>query len=702
MNEGDQIQSSLETTLKLGFGASAAFPFRINGENMGVLVLSAGEGNYFEVDEINLMLTVTNNLSSGIVTIKQDLLRQTAEARSSHLAAIVEFSADAIISEDLDGVITSWNRGATSLFGYTAGEIVGRSSSWLTPSDRASEEELIINLVRNNKSLQNFETLRKAKDARIINVSLTVSPIKNASGSIVGLSKVAHDTTQAKKSEGRFRRLVDSNAQGVFFWNITGDIVDANDAFLAIVGYTRKDLESGQLDWVSLTPPEYAELDRLALEELADTGVCKTLEKEFVRKDGMRTPVLLGAAAFDDSPNDGVAFVVDLTERKKLEQQFKQAQKMEAIGNLAGGVAHDFNNILAVIQIQADSLKTCGGLSPDQSESAEDIIAAVERASVLTRQLLLFSSREAFRPKDIDLNESVASTVRMLKRLVGEQIEMQFKTAVEPLLLYADAGMMDQVLLNLVVNARDAMPNGGILVIETSGVEFDEFAASHSVQVRMGSFVCLSVSDSGCGILPENLSRIFEPFFTTKDVGRGTGLGLSTVFGIVQQHQGWIDVYSEVGHGTTFRIHLPRMPKNAKPKSMKDEFDATCGGSETILLVEDDPKLRSAVRTMLCQLGYQVLEAHDGIVALDVWKGHRDRIHLLLTDLVMPGEMTGRQLAQTLIEDRPDLKVAYMSGYSVEVAGKESPLKEGINFITKPFSAAKLAKLLRDCLDSIR
>jgi CheY-like chemotaxis protein len=259
--------------------------------------------------------------------------------------------------------------------------------------------------------------------------------------------------------------------------------------------------------------------------------------------------------------------------------------------------------------------------------------------------------------------------------------------------------MMDQILLNLVVNARDAMPNGGHLVIETSGAEFDEFAASHSAQVRIGSFVCLSVSDSGCGIPPKNLSRIFEPFFTTKDVGKGTGLGLATVFGIVQQHQGWISVYSEVDHGTTFRIYLPRLAKNPRPKRSALNLDTTYGGSETILLVEDDPRLRSSVRTALSQLGYHVLEAQDGITALDVWKNRRDEIRLLLTDLVMPGKITGRQLAQTLIEDNPQLKVTYMSGYSVEVVGKDFPTQEGFNFLTKPFSAAKLAKIVRNCLD---
>jgi signal transduction histidine kinase len=449
-----------------------------------------------------------------------------------------------------------------------------------------------------------------------------------------------------------------------------------------------------------LTPPEYAELNQRALKELAESGVCRAFEKEYIRKDGLRVPVLIGAAVFDDSPDDGAAFVLDLTERKKLEKQFRQAQKMEAIGNLAGGVAHDFNNVLAIIQLQAHCLKMSKSVSAKQSELIDNIILAVERAAGLTRQLLLFGSREALRPTYINLTESISRTIEMLKRLVGEQIDMQLKMAVQPIFLHADAAMMDQVLLNLVVNARDAMPNGGTLVIETSAVELDEFAASHSAQARPGSFVCLRVSDSGCGIPPEHLSRIFEPFFTTKDIGKGTGLGLSTVFGIVQQHHGWINVYSEVGHGTTFRVYFPKINEEVKSDSPELDRNAACGGNETILLVEDDPGLRGSIRAVLSELGYRVVEARDGSAAVDHSKDHDDHIHLLLTDLVMPGGMSGRQLAQALIRERPRLKVAYMSGYSVEVADKKFPISEGVNFLSKPFPAAALAEMVRTCLDS--
>jgi len=253
----------------------------------------------------------------------------------------------------------------------------------------------------------------------------------------------------------------------------------------------------------------------------------------------------------------------------------------------------------------------------------------------------------------------------------------------------------------LTVNARDAMPDGGQLVVETSGVEFDEFAAAQSAQARPGSFVCLSVSDSGCGIPREILPKIFEPFFTTKDVGRGTGLGLATVFGIVQQHQGWINVYSEVGRGTTFRVYLPRLARNAAAAAAaQPALSPKPGGRETILLVEDDPALRLAVRDSLARLGYRILEAPTGVKALEVWNQNRGEIRLLLTDLVMPDGMTGKNLAQRLLQENPALKVIYMSGYSAEVVGKDFPLQEGYNFLTKPFQSHKLAITIRDRLDA--
>jgi two-component system, cell cycle sensor histidine kinase and response regulator CckA len=394
-----------------------------------------------------------------------------------------------------------------------------------------------------------------------------------------------------------------------------------------------------------------------------------------------------------------VHIVSDITQHRTLEAQFRQVQKMEGIGQLAAGVAHDFNNILAVIQLHASLLKTEEDVSSEQLESANEIEKAAERAANLTRQLLMFSRRQTMQPHDLDLNQSINDMTKMLRRTIGENIQVQFKFAMQPLFIHADAGMLDQVLMNLAVNAHDAMPQGGQLVIEASAVEFDESVRAHSPLARPGSFVCLSVSDTGCGIPPENLLRIFEPFFTTKDVGKGTGLGLATVFGIVQQHQGWINVYSEVSRGTTFRVYLPRLAARSGHESVQAELTAVRGGSETVLLVEDEVALRASMCKALSQLGYRVLESVSGVEAQKVWEQHRKEIDLLLTDMVMPGGMSGKDLAEKLLHENPKLKVIYTSGYSIEVASRDFPLEEGVNFLAKPFGAHKLAQTVRDRLD---
>ena len=390
----------------------------------------------------------------------------------------------------------------------------------------------------------------------------------------------------------------------------------------------------------------------------------------------------------------------EITEQRKLETQLRQSQKMEAIGQLASGVAHDFNNILAVIQMQADLMKTDRDISPANLEFANEIGIASQRAANLTRQLLMFSRKQAMLLGDIDLNDIVANITKMLQRVLREDIQMQFKYAPHPLFVHADAGMMDQVLMNLTVNARDAMPKGGNLFLETSVVTFDEESVAQAPQSRPGTFACLSVSDTGTGIPPEILPQIFNPFFSTKDIGKGTGLGLATVFGIVQLHQGWIDFQSQVGRGTTFRIYLPQLAGMPKQKPEPHAPAAVRGGDETILLVEDDAALCASVRKILSQLGYCVLDAVNGAEALKIWTQYGKDIHLLLTDLVMPGGMSGMDLGERLLKENPKLKVIYNSGYSAEVAGKDFALEEGVNFLTKPFEAQKLAQTVRQSLDT--
>jgi CheY-like chemotaxis protein len=372
---------------------------------------------------------------------------------------------------------------------------------------------------------------------------------------------------------------------------------------------------------------------------------------------------------------------------------------MEAIGQLAGGVAHDFNNILTVIQGSA-SLLLNPQLDPEEKLGcSRQIVQAAERAAGLTRQLLMFSRKHVLQMGQLDLNEVVGNMTKMLQRILGEDITLRAEYDPKLPVIAADAGMIEQVLLNLAVNSRDAMPTGGRLLISTSvenlGTDHPQLPAGTSP----GSYVCLKVSDTGSGIPPDVLPRIFEPFFTTKETGKGTGLGLATVYGIIQQHHGWVTVTSEVGRGTTFHVHLPA----AKGAPTKLEASTAAPklprGHETILLVEDEPAVRSLVGNLLQRCGYTILGAESGVVALRVWKEHRDKIQLLLTDMIMPDGMTGYDLAQRLKSEQPQLKVIYTSGYSADIFGKDPTLIRDGCFLQKPYHPHQLARTVRDCLD---
>ena len=396
----------------------------------------------------------------------------------------------------------------------------------------------------------------------------------------------------------------------------------------------------------------------------------------------------------------------DITERKKLEEQFRQSQKMEGFGQLAGGVAHDFNNILAVIQMQLDLFKDDGRLTPEQVECAHEIGVSTGRAAALTRQLLLFSRKEILQLRDLDLNQSINGMTNMLRRILGADIEVQFRFSMDLLGIHADPGMMDQLLMNLAVNSREAMPQGGQLIIETSAITFDQTDNVPPAQGRPGSFVCLSVSDNGCGIPAANLARIFEPFFTTKPVGKGTGLGLATLFGIVQQHKGWVNVESEVGRGTTFRIYLPRLPhilpELQKPSQPK--LSAARRATETILLVRK-MTISSALPSAIPCHAPAITSSPPAIAvkALEIWRGafHKEIRRCRVEPPVchVPGGMTGKRLGELLLQQKPKLRVIYASGYSAETVGTDFPWKEGVNFLIKPFHAQKLAQTIRDKFD---
>ncbi len=506
----------------------------------------------------------------------------------------------------------------------------------------------------------------------------------------------AHEQAEAalRLSEMRFRRLAESGIIGIFFGDGSSKIREANDTFLQTVGYSRDDLNEGRLDATAMTPPEWLEQTSQALEELAVRGATRPREKEYIRKDGSRVPVLLAVATVGGS--EYLAVSLDLSERKALEEQFRQAQKMEAVGRLAGGIAHDFNNLLSVVlsyaSLAADALRADDPVREDILE----IERAGRRATELTSQLLAFSRQQVVAPRIIDLNDSLVKIDKMLRRLLGDDIELRTLRAKPLWPIKADPGQIDQIVMNLAVNARDAMPEGGKLTIETANVELDDTFVQVHLGIKPGPHVMLVVSDMGVGMDRATQARIFEPFFTTKEVGKGTGLGLSTVFGIVQQSGGSIWVYSEPGLGTTFKLYFPRAAGSADaPVSSASKIAST---GETILLTEDDAQLRQLVGGILRRAGYHVLVAATGAEAVQISEGRAETIHLLLTDVVMPG-MNGRVLAEKLQPARPAMKILYMSGYTDDVVVHHGVLDAGVAFLQKPVTPDVLLKKIRSVLD---
>jgi two-component system, cell cycle sensor histidine kinase and response regulator CckA len=392
-------------------------------------------------------------------------------------------------------------------------------------------------------------------------------------------------------------------------------------------------------------------------------------------------------------------YASDLTERLLLEAQLRQAQKMEAVGQLAAGVAHDFNNILTIIQGHASLLASSHAAASPCLRPLREIQGAAERAGNLIRQLLMFSRKQILQPRSLDLNAVILSVASVLRRTLEEHIRLQVITAERLPPIHADPALLEQMVMNLAVNARDAMPHGGLLMIVTRLAQVSEEVARQNAEARPGDFVCLTVSDTGCGMSPATLSHVFEPFFTTKEVGKGTGLGLASVYGSVKQHKGWVEVQSELGRGTAFNIYLPTVAQPDLTGPVRPVSPpAPRNGHETILVVEDEPALRELVVEILEWHGYHVLSAASGAQALEIWKAQRDKVSLLVTDMVMPG-MTGRELALRLQGANPSLRVIYTSGYSPGMAGKDLALLEGFNFLPKPYPPTKLTELVRECLD---
>ncbi|HKI24990.1 MAG TPA: ATP-binding protein [Candidatus Sulfotelmatobacter sp.] len=504
-----------------------------------------------------------------------------------------------------------------------------------------------------------------------------------------------------RRSELNFRSLVTNAPYGICRCDSTGKILDVNPALVETLGYSSANELIGQHIY-SL----YADTDRWF--DLADffrsATPFKGLGAEWKRKNGSTTAVRVSGRSVTNGRESGVVFELfteDVTERRVLEQQLRQSQKMEAVGRLAGGIAHDFNNLLMVISGYSEFLLERLGAEPQLRGPAQEIASAAERASSLTRQLLAFSRKQMLAPRIVNLNDVAGENLKMLTRMIGEDIDLVMVPGQNLWAVRADAGQIDQVIMNLAVNARDAMPSGGKLTIETSNVTLDEDYVRIHAPLRPGEYVMIAISDTGAGMDAETQSHIFEPFFTTKGT-KGTGLGLSTVYGIIKQSGGYIWVYSELDKGTTFKIYLPRVVAAGEPAAQvvePVEISKAEPGTETILVVEDEANLRYLARQFLEKQGYKVIEAADGAVAMQIAVAHEGMIHLLLTDVIMPG-MNGRELAQRISEIRPNIKILYMSGYTENVVGHNGMLDAGVRLLQKPFNLRDLRSKVREVLDA--
>jgi two-component system, cell cycle sensor histidine kinase and response regulator CckA len=630
--------------------------------------------------------------------------RRRTEEDLRRLASIVSCSDDAIIGKTLEGIITSWNVGAERIYGYSATEAIGKPVSMLVPTGRADEIPEILERLKRGEVVDHFETLRVGKEGKVFHIEITASPIRDAMERIVGASTIGRDISERKRREddqSRLATVVESSDDAIIGETLDGIITDWNSGAERIYGYSAGEIIGKSMNILSSSN---GSSEMIEMMEKIKRG--ERVEKSDISRPGpdeREIYVTLVHAPIKNAEGHvvGVSTVArDVTESRQMEEMFRQAQKMEAVGQLAAGVAHDFNNLLGVILGYTELL--LGHLSPHdpQRKDIEQIQKAGERAALLTRRLLAFSRKQVLQPTVLNLNTVVMGAEKLLRRLIGENVELV--VVLDPALgwVEGDCGQLEQVIMNLALNARDAMPAGGKFTIETSNVEIDENYATRNPPARPGPHVMLAVTDNGCGMDAKTKSHIFEPFFTTKELGKGTGLGLATVYEIVKQSGGSIWVYSELGIGTTFKIYLPGVPTAIEIASPVDKQEKVDTGAQTVLIVEDDPSLLQVTHRSLEEFGYKILAAQSPTEAISVSERHRGPIHLMVTDVIMPG-MSGRQLASHLSDLRPEMRVLYVSGYPDDAIAHHGVLEPGIAFLQKPFSPNTLGHKVSEVLAAI-
>ena len=636
-------------------------------------------------------------------------IRHQLLKREELFRLISENAADMIAVVDMDGQRIYNSLSYQKVLGYSAEELKNSSGfDQIHPDDRERVREAAAE-ARRTREGKTVEYRIRHKDGSWRVLESTSSVILSSKGEPEKLVIVNRDITERKKtvealrlSEGSFRSVVEGAPYAIFRASFEGHFLQVNPALQRMLGYEAP----GKLLSATLGPDVFrqpADFQRL-IELLRSSGEFKDVEVEWKRKDGTPITVRCSGRSLDEDRDASPCFEVfaeDVTERRVLERQLRMAAKMEAIGRLSGGIAHDFNNLLGVIIGYSQILRRKLGEDSPLREHAEEVEKAGQRAVSLTRQLLAFSRQQILTPAVLNLNTLVSDMEKMLPRLIGEDIRVSVNLGPEIGSVKADAGQIEQVVMNLAVNARDAMPGGGKLVVETANMELDEAYARQHPGAKPGRYVMLAVTDSGMGMSSETLAHIFEPFFTTKEVGKGTGLGLATVYGVVKQSGGYIWVISEIGKGASFQIFLPRVEESAAPNVARTVPAENLQGTETILLVEDADALRKLARSFLVDHGFQVIMASDGEEAVEVARNHNGRIDLLLTDVVMPG-MNGRLLADRLLSKWPGLKVVFISGYTDSFIAGHGVLEPGTQLLHKPFTEDALIRKIREVLDANR
>jgi len=634
------------------------------------------------------------------VATHTEALRKSEEFQRAMIAC----SPVALYSIDPDGRVLTWNPSAERIFGWSAADVIGGPLP-IVPEHKHEEFARLRKQGIAGRHFIGKEVVRMKKDGTCFDGSLSAAPIRDAKNRIIGIMSAMEDITERKRaeaalreSEERLQAILESNANPIVVYDVEGCPHYLNPAFFRIFGWTLAELEGRRIPFV---PEDQKEITASKIAEIFATEAPVKFVSQRLTKKGDVLDVVVSAAIVRGAEGQGIGMVVnltDITEQRKLETQLRQAQRMESVGRLAGGVAHDYNNMLSVIlgysEMALDRIDPEDPLKGD----LEEILYAARRSADITRQLLAFSRQQSISPKMFDLSAAVESILKMLRRLIGEDIDLLWKPDKVQCQVKMDPTQLDQILANLCVNARDAIAGTGKITIETGHVVFDQAYCAEHAGFAPGGYALLAVSDDGIGMTRETLSHLFEPFFTTKNKREGTGLGLATVYGIVKQNQGCINVYSEPDKGTTFKIYLPRHGVEEQEKIKEPMAPIPSKHGETVLLVEDEASILKMGKALLENLGYAVLASANPIEALTLARKHFDKIHLLVTDVVMP-DMNGRELADRLQRIFPNLKILFMSGYTANMIAHQGVLDEGVNFIQKPFSNQDLAAKVREALE---